>query len=103
LLGHSKQDVARLHSSWFRALSLLCVLLTLFFATAQVSHVHNGSSTSADRDCSICSVAHSTAQVAPAFQYAPVFGRTAYVSIFKESSESFRPVSSLFIRPPPSV
>jgi hypothetical protein len=103
LLGHLQQDVARHSSRWSRAVALLCVLLTLFFATAQVLHVHNGSKTSIDRDCSICSVAHSTAQVAAVFQYAPVFGRTSFITAIKESLHSFLTVSCLFSRPPPSV
>lgn len=103
MLGYSQQDVSRQYSRWCRALSLVCVLLTLFFATAQIVHVHNGNSTSVDRDCSICSVAHSTAQVAAVFQYAPVFGRTSFVSALKESLRSFLSVSCLYIRPPPSV
>ena len=102
MLSHSKQDVSRQCSRWCRALSLLCILLTLFVATAQIIHVHNGNPTSADRDCPICSVAHSTAQVAAAFQYAPVFGRTAFVATVKESLRSFLSVPCLFIRPPPS-
>jgi len=103
LLGHSQQDVSRQYSRWCRALSLLCVLLMLFVAAAQATHAHNGNPTSADRDCSICSVAHSTAQAATAFQYAPVFGRTAFVATVKESLRSFLSVSCLYIRPPPSV
>lgn len=103
MLPRLQQDVTRNRSHWSRALALVCVLLILFVATAQVVHVHNGRLTSADRDCSICSVAHSTVQVAAAFQYAPVFARTAYVSALKEALQSFRSVPCLFIRPPPSV
>ena len=83
-------------------MALLCVLLTLFVATAQVLHVHSGGANSVDRDCSICSVAHSSAQVAIVYLYAPVFGRTAFVSPLKESLRSFLSVPCLFIRPPPS-
>jgi hypothetical protein len=103
LLGHLQQDVGRHSSRWSRSLALLCVVLTLFVATTQVIHVHNGSSTSVDRDCSICSVAHSTAQAASAFQYTPVFGRSAFVSVVRESLHSFLSVPCLFIRPPPPV
>src|SRR5215469_8451580 len=91
------------HVDWRRALSLVCVVLTLFVATAQISHVHNASSRSADRNCSICSVAHSTAKAAVAFQHAPVFVRTATVAATKPSLRSFLSLSCLFIRPPPSV
>jgi hypothetical protein len=52
---------------------LLCVFLTLIAATAQVCHVHSGSSNSVDRDCSLCSVAHSSAIVAAAIQSIPTF------------------------------
>lgn len=103
MLGHSQQDVSRHDSPWFRALSLFCVLLTLFVGTVQIIHVHNGNSTSVDRDCSICSVAHSGVQVVAVFQYAPVFARTAFVSPQKESLQSFLSVPCLSIRPPPSV
>lgn len=103
MLGHSQQDISRHYSRWYRGLSLLCVLLTLFIATAQILHVHNGSSTSVDRDCSICSVAHSGVQAVAVFQYAPVFARTAFVSPQKESLQSFLSIPCLFTRPPPSV
>lgn len=103
MLGHTRQDISLGCSRWYRALSLLCVLLILFVAAAQVIHVHNGNSTSVDRDCSICSVAHSIAQVAVVFQHAPVFGRTTFVSALKESLRSFLSVPCVFIRPPPSV
>lgn len=103
MLGYSQQDVSRQYSRWCRAVSLLCVLLTLLVAAVQVTHVHNGNPTSADRDCSICSVAHSAVRVAAAFQYAPAFGRTAFVATVKESLRSFLSVSCLYIRPPPAV
>jgi hypothetical protein len=85
------------------ALSLLCVLLILFAAVAQTNHVHRAGSNSSDHECSICSVAHSTAHVVVATQPAPVFTKTVLVSSQKASPKSFLLVSFLYIRPPPSV
>lgn len=83
------------------AVSLLCVLLILFAAVAQSNHVHSGKSNSPDRDCSICSIAHSGAIVKTTFQPTPVFARSGLVICQKASPKSFLLVSFLYIRPPP--
>jgi hypothetical protein len=85
------------------ALSLLCVLLILAAAVAQTNHVHKTSSSSADHECSICSVAHSTALIVVTAQAAPVFTPSILVSSQKASPKSFLLVPFLYIRPPPSV
>jgi hypothetical protein len=85
------------------ALSLLCVLLILFAAVAQANHVHSGKSASPDRECSICSVAHSGALVSTAYQPDPAFARSVLVSCQKASSKSFLAAFILYIRPPPAV
>jgi len=90
-------------SPWTRALALLCLLLILCAARAQTIHVHDGNFTGPDRDCSICSVAHSTAVVAHAFQPAPIFSQTSLVTAPQPSLPSLLSVSSLYIRPPPAA
>jgi hypothetical protein len=85
------------------ALSLLCVLLILFVAAAQTNHVHKASSNSPDHECSICSVAHSTALISVAVQPSPVFTPSILVASQKASHKAFLLVSFLYIRPPPSV
>ncbi|HWX91834.1 MAG TPA: hypothetical protein VNY29_04305 [Terriglobales bacterium] len=85
------------------ALSLLCVLLILFVAVAQTNHVHKTSGSSPDHECSICSVAHSTALISVGVQPAPVFTPSILVSSQKTSPKSYLLVSFLYIRPPPSV
>jgi mannose/fructose/N-acetylgalactosamine-specific phosphotransferase system component IIC len=100
---HLAEQLQERISRLSRALSVLCVLLTLIAATAQVTHVHDGNSNAADRDCSLCSVAHSSAVVAAAIQPIPPFVRTAVVGSLKPSLRSFLSVSCSYIRPPPSV
>jgi len=85
------------------ALSLLCVLLVLLAAVAQVNHVHTGKSNSPSHECSVCSVAHSTALTRTTYQPVPVFVRSALALRQKAFSMSFLFVSPLYIRPPPSV
>jgi hypothetical protein len=85
------------------ALSLLCMLLILFAAFAQINHVHTGKSNSPNHECSVCSVAHSTALARATYQPVPVFVRSSLNPGRKISSKSFLLISSLYIRPPPSV
>ena len=85
------------------ALSLLCMLLILFAALAQANHVHTAKSNSPNHECSVCSVAHSTALARTVYRPIPVFVRSDLALRQAASSKSFLLVSSLYIRPPPSV
>ena len=85
------------------ALSLLCIVLILFAAVAQTNHFHTAKSNAPNHECSVCSVAHSTALVGATYQAVPVFVRSALALRQKASSNSFLLISSLYIRPPPSV
>jgi len=85
------------------ALSLLGIVLILFAAVTQVNHVHTGKSTSQSHECSVCAVAHSTAQAKATYQPAPFFVHSALPLRQEVSSKSFLLISSQYIRPPPSV
>src|ERR1700693_2074731 len=83
------------------ALSLLCAVLILFAGFAQANHVHTDHSSSANHECSMCSVAHSGALVSVAYQPVPVFVRSILVRRQGASPKSLLFDSFLYIRPPP--
>ena len=85
------------------ALSLLCILLILFVAVAQANHVHAGKSNTPSHECSVCSVAHSAAQAKAAYQPIPIVVRSVLTHGHEVMSKPFLQISSLYIRPPPSV
>jgi hypothetical protein len=85
------------------ALSLLCAVLILFAGFAQANHVHADHSSSANHECSVCSVAHSGALISVAYQPVPVFVRSILVRHQETSPKSLLFASFLYIRPPPSV
>lgn len=96
------QPNARSLGAW-RALALCCILLTLFAAVAQTNHVHKAGSNSPDHECSLCLVAHSTAFIAPSIEPKPVSTPSILESAQKTTPKPFQPISSHYIRPPPSV
>jgi len=96
-------DSARRNGTAGVLLSLLCVLLILLAAAAQVNHVHPDNSKTASHECSICSVAHSGAFVNAVYQPVPVFVPSVLAPRPQELLKPFFFVSHLYIRPPPSV
>ncbi len=79
------------------------MVLILFAAVAQTNHVHTAKSNSPNHECSVCSVAHSTALARMTYHPVPIFVRAALSLRQTASSKSFLLISSLYIRPPPSV
>lgn len=85
------------------AMSLLCILLILFAAVAQANHVHVGKANAPSHECSVCSVAHSAAQAKAAYLPIPIVVRSVLTLGHEVISKPFRLISSLYIRPPPTV
>jgi hypothetical protein len=83
-----------------QAISVLCVFLVFFVASAQAIHAHPDS---IRHDCSICSIAHAGAIATGAFEPAPAFQSTALEACPEARAQSFQPAATHFIRPPPSV
>ena len=86
-----------------RVLSLLCVFLVMLVALAQASHVHPQNSKLPNHSCSICSVAHGGLLVKATYHPIPLFTSSIFIGLGQESTKSFLDISSLYIRPPPSV
>jgi hypothetical protein len=86
-----------------RSLHVLCVLLVAISGFAQAIHVHPENSKLPSHECSLCSVAHSGVVTSALYRPAPVFVRTMLFVVPDAVSKSSRFVSSLHIRPPPSV
>jgi hypothetical protein len=86
-----------------RAVTLICIVVVMIAASAQASHVHSKNSKLGQHDCSVCSVAHSGVLVTSAYRQAPSFSPSAFIHLQSVSLNSFLLVSSLHIRPPPSV
>jgi len=85
------------------ALSLLCILLISFTSIVQAVHVHTDDSKLSTHECSICSVAHSGVLISALYRPVPLSVRTQVTSPTEGTRRSFGFVSSLRIRPPPSV
>jgi hypothetical protein len=81
----------------------MCALLMLFAGFVQANHVHTDKSTSANHQCSICSVAHAGALISATYQAVPVFTRSILARCPEASPHSLLHNSVLSIRPPPSV
>jgi hypothetical protein len=84
-----------------RAVCVLCMALMCVMGTVQATHSHSENSTTSHHTCSICATAHaglSTQTVASA----PILSTTALASFVAEVSPIFRPVTTQFIRPPPT-
>jgi hypothetical protein len=86
-----------------RALSLFCIVLLMLAALAQVNHVHPQNSKLADHSCSICSVAHGGLLIKGVHHPIPLFVSSMFARFTEESAKSCLVISSLYIRPPPSV
>lgn len=86
-----------------RLLAVACVLLVIVAGTVQAVHVHPENSRFINHDCSICSVAHAGAAITFAYQPIPLLVSAPLVEQVASSLKPFLFVSSLYIRPPPSV
>ena|SRR5205809_7972250 len=87
----------------FRAVGVLCVLLALFIGFIGAVHVHPASTNAADSSCPTCAMAHAGAVTVELGHAAPVFISSETLAEFAQTSPSFTPKSSLYIRPPPLV
>lgn len=86
-----------------RASAVVCVLLVLFIGFVAAVHSHPDNSSSSERACSVCVLAHSG--VIPVALGAPIPVFTSYPLYVTRahSPRSLLFVSSLYIRPPPVV
>ena len=75
----------------------------LALAGVQATHIHPASSAPDNHDCSVCSVIHSGAIAAVAYQMAPLFARSLATPAKDPASQILLLVRSLSIRPPPAV
>lgn len=86
-----------------RVLCLICILLVTFVGVVQAVHVHSENSKLPSHECSFCSVAHSGIIGYALYRPTPVFVRAVLFVVPDTVSKSSGFVSSLHIRPPPSV
>jgi hypothetical protein len=94
--------ILRNHGGWSGAVAVLCILILLVMATAQVVHSHPDSANSARHTCSICSTPHaklSTAQNSGA----PVMLAEPLAGVEPSAPRIFRPATTNFVRPPPAA
>ena len=87
----------------FRAVGVVCVLLALLTGFIGAVHVHPASSNAADSSCPTCAMAHAGAVVVELGHAAPVLVLSGTLDDIVQTSPSFTPKSSLYIRPPPLV
>jgi hypothetical protein len=84
--------------------AFLCLLLVGLVAAAQAVHYHPNELANDARHCTICQVAHASAQTGPAAQLSVSLAVSAFV-VHSDDADP-RPVPdtfSLFSRPPPSL
>ena len=96
-------DYTARKSAWVRAVTLICIIVVMIAASAQASHVHPKNSKLGNHECSVCSVAHAGVLVTSAYRPAPLFFPSTFIHLQSVALKSFLLVSSLHIRPPPSV
>ncbi|PYV78551.1 MAG: hypothetical protein DMG93_22225 [Acidobacteria bacterium] len=87
----------------FRAVGVVCVLLALLTGIIGAVHVHPASTNAAHSSCPTCALAHAGAVTVEVGHAAPVLISSETIAEFAETSPSFAPKSSLYIRPPPLV
>jgi hypothetical protein len=91
-------------SSARRWTAILCLLLVGLVATAQAVHYHPNELANEAKHCSICQVAHASAQVGPVAQLAVNLTITAFVVHSPDVDPKPVPDTfSLFCRPPPPL
>lgn len=86
-----------------RALGVLCILLALLVGFVSAVHIHPASANAADSSCPTCALAHAGVVLVEVGNAAPVFVASGFVAETAELTPTFRPVSSLRIRPPPTA
>jgi hypothetical protein len=87
---------------WVRAVCVLAAVLVCVMGTVQAVHSHSDdNSATSHHSCSICATAHAGLKITPAHS-APVLATAVLAIVVPELSPIFRPVTTQFIRPPPS-
>jgi hypothetical protein len=81
---------------------MLCVALVCVMGTVQATHSHPADSVTSHHTCTICATAHVGINT-PTIGSAPVLATTALATLVTQASEIFRPATTQFIRPPPSL
>jgi hypothetical protein len=84
-----------------RAVCVLCVALVCVMGTVQATHSHSENSTTSRHTCTICATAHAGLSTQTAAS-APVLATAVLAVLIAEVSPIFRPLTTQFIRPPPS-
>jgi hypothetical protein len=87
----------------FHAVVVVCVLLALLTGFIGAVHVHPASTNAAESSCPTCALAHAGAVRVELGHVAPVFIASGTLDEIAQTSHSFVPESSLYIRPPPLV
>jgi hypothetical protein len=85
-----------------RVVCMLSIALMCVMGTVQAVHSHADDSATSHHTCTICATAHAGISTAPVLA-APVLGTTALAILAAEVSPIFRPVTTQFIRPPPTL
>src|SRR5581483_722362 len=94
---------SNLRSRRTRAGCVICLLLVVLAAVAQIVHDHPVQARNASHNCSICAVSHGSLQIGHLQHHAPAL--TSALFVLPRTSRPHCPalVSTLFIRPPPSL
>src|SRR4051812_30124265 len=87
----------------FHAVGVVCVLLALFTGFIGAVHVHPASTNAAESSCPTCALAHAGAVTVELGHVAPGFFASETLDEIAQTSRSFAPKFSLYIRPPPLV
>ena len=87
----------------FHAIAVVCVLLALLTGFIGAVHVHPASTNAAESSCPTCALAHAGAVTVELGHAAPVSIASGTLDEIAQTSRSFAPKSSLYIRPPPLV
>jgi hypothetical protein len=87
----------------FRAMGTVCLLLVCLSGLITAVHVHPARSSTPERSCSTCALAHNGAVPVELASPLPVLACSGTLEVPAEQGLSFSPDSSLYIRPPPLV
>jgi hypothetical protein len=91
-------------SSARRWTAILCLLLVGLVAAAQAVHYHPNEQANDTKHCTICQVAHASAQTGPVAQFFVTLAVSAFVAHSDDADPKPVPDTfSLFSRPPPSL
>jgi hypothetical protein len=88
-------------TSGFRAIGAVCVLLVGLTGFITAVHVHPARTSTPERSCSACALAHVGAVPVELVSAVPVLVSSGTPERVVEQRLSFSPDSSLYIRPPP--